>query len=364
MREARAEDARTEARRLIRDLLGEERPDAAVLLREAGTVLGADRVERCVELARGAPLTRRSTELAALAGLLVGTRELGEEWWRRERGGKLPAPDEVLRTSTAIDPWTDLTVLEMLAAWIADDAADGAWGRPFAVTDLNSWQAEDRVELPEDATPGQRLVVSFDAGGRLDAVVLRRPDDELGSNLDFDSLRYSRPAEAQWSWGVAAGLGPHRPGRGPRPLRGAGGRRSRRDPARLGPATRRLRRAGRVRSGRSRATSSPRSNGSTGCGAAPSGSPGGEAWPLWSTASPSSSPPVSKRSPTLLSAEFLGQSNGAPAKARRVGDGRWRGRPTRESVTPRASRAEHPSSALAAPLRPAPASGGATSPCT
>jgi hypothetical protein len=209
MREARAEDARTEARRLIRDLLGEERPDAAVLLREAGTVLGADRVERCVELARGAPLTRRSTELAALAGLLVGTRELGEEWWRRERGGKLPAPDEVLRTSTAIDPWTDLTVLEMLAAWIADDVADGAWGRPFAVTDLNSWQAEDRVELPEDATPGQRIVVSFDAGGRLDAVVLRRPDDELGSNLDFDSLRYSRPAEAQWSWGVAAGLGPH-----------------------------------------------------------------------------------------------------------------------------------------------------------
>jgi hypothetical protein len=209
MREARAEDARTEARRLIRDLLGEERPDAAVLLREAGTVLGADRVERCVELARGAPLTRRSTELAALAGLLVGTRELGEEWWRRERGGKLPTPDEVLRTSTAIDPWTDLTVLEMLAAWIADDVADGVWGRPFAVTDLNSWQAEDRVELPEDATPGQRIVVSFDAGGRLDAVVLRRPDDELGSNLDFDSLRYSRPAEAQWSWGVAAGLGPH-----------------------------------------------------------------------------------------------------------------------------------------------------------
>ncbi|MEU4533943.1 hypothetical protein AB0G15_03650 [Streptosporangium sp. NPDC023825] len=210
MRDARAEDARTEARRLIRDLLGEERPDAALLLSEAKAALGADRVARAVELARGAPLTRRSTELAALAGLLVGTRELGKEWWRQERGGKLPAPDEVLQTSTAIEPWTDLTVLEMLAAWIADDAADAAWGRPAAVTDLNSWQAEDRVELPKDAHPGRRVVVSFDAGGRLDAVVVRRPDDELGSNLDFDSLRYSRPAEAQWSWGVAAGLGPHR----------------------------------------------------------------------------------------------------------------------------------------------------------
>ncbi|MEU4405175.1 hypothetical protein AB0F88_11655 [Streptosporangium sp. NPDC023963] len=210
MRDARAEDARTEARRLIRDLLGEERPDAALLLSEAKAALGADRVARAVELARGAPLTRRSTELAALAGLLVGTRELGKEWWRQERGGKLPAPDEVLQTSTAIEPWTDLTVLEMLAAWIADDAADEAWGRPAAVTDLNSWQAEDRVELPKDAHPGRRVVVSFDAGGRLDAVVVRRADDELGSNLDFDSLRYSRPAEAQWSWGVAAGLGPHR----------------------------------------------------------------------------------------------------------------------------------------------------------
>ncbi|MEU0483018.1 hypothetical protein ABZ260_28005 [Streptosporangium sp. NPDC006013] len=210
MREGHAEDARTEARRLIRDLLGEERPDAALLLGEAGAALGADRVARSVELARGAPLTRRSTELAALAALLVGTRELGERWWRRERGGKLPAPDEVLWSSTAIEPWTDLTVLEMLAAWIADDAADETWGSPAAVTDLNSWQAEDRVELPPDARPGQRIVVSFDAGGRLDALVLRRADNELGSNLDFDSLRYSRPAEAQWSWGVAAGLGPHR----------------------------------------------------------------------------------------------------------------------------------------------------------
>ncbi|MDP9866742.1 MULTISPECIES: hypothetical protein [Streptosporangium] len=210
MREARAEDARTEARRLIRDLLGEERLAAGALLREMEAVFGADRAARCAELARYAPLTRRSTELAALAGLLVGTRDLGGQWWRRTRGGKLPAPDEVLRSATAVDPWTDLTVLEMLAAWIADDAADEVWGRPAAVTDLNSWQVEDRVALPEDAAPGRRIVVSFDAGGRLDAVVVRRRDGGLGSNLDFESLRYSRPAEAQWSWGVAAGLGPHR----------------------------------------------------------------------------------------------------------------------------------------------------------
>ena len=124
------------------------------------------------------------------------------------------------------------------------------------MTDLNSWQAEDRVELPEDATPGQRIVVSFDAGGRLDAVVLRRPDDELGSNLDFDSLRYSRPAEAQWSWGVAAGLGPHLLSTR-HPLTGS---RWTPQPPRSctpGPWNTVPPPSRRVRSGRSRATSSP-----------------------------------------------------------------------------------------------------------
>ncbi|MEV0583399.1 hypothetical protein [Nonomuraea sp. NPDC050310] len=218
MRQARAEDARTEARRVIQNLLGEERPTSSTLIEQARPVIGQDRTARCVELALGASLTRRSAELASLAALLVGTRELGEEWWRRERGPKLPAPQEVLDTATAIDPWTDLTVLEMLAAWIADDAADALWGPAVAQVDLNSWQAEDRFDLPEGVKPGARLVVHFDAGGRLDAVVTRRPDEELGSNLDFQSLRYSRPAETQWSWGVAAGLGPHRlPGEDPDP---------------------------------------------------------------------------------------------------------------------------------------------------
>ncbi|MFG3436380.1 hypothetical protein ACGF0J_03960 [Nonomuraea sp. NPDC047897] len=218
MRQAHAEDARTEARRIVSALLGEEHPTAGALLADARPVLGDERTGRCLDLALGASLTRRSAELAALAGLVVGTRDLGQEWWRSGRGGKLPAPDEVLATAVAIEPWTDLTALEMLAAWIADDAADELWGAPVAEVDLNSWQAEDRFALPRGVTSGQRLVVHFDAGGRLDAVVTRRLDDELGSNLDFQSLRYSRPAEAQWSWGVAAGLGPHRlPGEEPDP---------------------------------------------------------------------------------------------------------------------------------------------------
>ncbi|MBN6054382.1 hypothetical protein JYK22_20750, partial [Nonomuraea sp. RK-328] len=190
--------------------LGAERPTAEALVGDARAELGDERTGRCLDLALGASLTRRSAELAAIAALVVGTRDLGAQWWGRSRGGKLPAPDEVLVTAVAIEPWTDLTALEMLAAWMADDAADALWGPPVAEVDLNSWQAEDRFVLPDGARPGDRLVVHFDAGGRLDAVVTRRVDDELGSNLDFHSLRYSRPAEAQWSWGVAAGLGPHR----------------------------------------------------------------------------------------------------------------------------------------------------------
>lgn len=218
MRQAHAEDARTEARRIVSALLGEERPTAGALLADARPVLGEERTGRCLDLALGATLTRRSAELSALAALVVGTRDLGPEWWRRARGGKLPAPDEVLATAVAIEPWTDLTALEMLAAWIADDAADALWGAPVAEVDLNSWQAEDRFALPPGVRAGQRLVVHFDAGGRLDAVVTWRAEDELGSNLDFNSLRYSRPAEAQWSWGVAAGLGPHPlPGEDPDP---------------------------------------------------------------------------------------------------------------------------------------------------
>ncbi|WP_062345654.1 hypothetical protein [Herbidospora yilanensis] len=218
MRESHAEDARAEARRLTTDLLGEDRPTAATLLREAQAVLGRERTRRVADLVRLAPLTRRSAELAAVAALLVGTDELGGGWWTVSRDGKLPAPEEALVKARPIEPWGDLTVLETLAAWISDDVADILWGAPVGSADLNSWQAEDRVAVPPGAKAGARLVVSFDAGGRLDAVVVRRLDDELGTNLDFNSLRYARPAEAQWSWGVAAGLGPHPlPGEEPGP---------------------------------------------------------------------------------------------------------------------------------------------------
>ncbi|WP_061292110.1 hypothetical protein [Herbidospora cretacea] len=218
MRESHAEDARAEARRLTTDLLGEDRPTAGTLLREAQAVLGRERTRRVADLVRLAPLTRRSAELAAVAALLVGTDELGGGWWTVSRDGKLPAPEEALVKARPIEPWGDLTVLETLAAWISDDVADTLWGPPVGTADLNSWQAEDRVPVPPGAKAGGKLVVAFDAGGRLDAMVVRRLDDELGTNLDFNSLRYARPAEAQWSWGVAAGLGPHPlPGEEPSP---------------------------------------------------------------------------------------------------------------------------------------------------
>ncbi|MFC7583497.1 hypothetical protein ACFQYP_06755 [Nonomuraea antimicrobica] len=100
MRQAHAEDARTEARRVVRNLLGEERPTADRLIDAVRPVLGDDRTGRTLELALGASLTRRSAELAALAALLVGTRELGRDWWTRPRGGSCRRP-----TRSCARPW-------------------------------------------------------------------------------------------------------------------------------------------------------------------------------------------------------------------------------------------------------------------
>src|SRR4051794_27493914 len=104
MRQARAEDARSEARRLTRELLGEERPTAAGLLRHAADALGAGRATRCAELARSAPLTRRSAELAAIAAMVVAAREL-DPWWGEPRGASMPSPDQVLDSGRPVSPW-------------------------------------------------------------------------------------------------------------------------------------------------------------------------------------------------------------------------------------------------------------------
>ncbi|RJL31317.1 hypothetical protein [Bailinhaonella thermotolerans] len=207
-----AKHAKAEAMRVVRAMVEGAPPTAGSLLATAEPVLGEERAGRCAELVRRGALTRRAERLAAVAALTAGTREIGAGWWARPGPGG--TPDEVLRGGDAADP----AALETLAARIAEDVAEARWGPPAGQVDLNSWRAADRVPPPPGAEPGDRLVAAFDTGGRVDAVVVRRDDGSPGTELDFDSLRYSGPAEASWAWETALGLGPHRlPGEVPDP---------------------------------------------------------------------------------------------------------------------------------------------------
>jgi hypothetical protein len=209
-------DSQREALRILRELLGFDRPDVGALVSAAVDTLGHQRTDRCRELIEKSQLTRRSALISALASLVVGTRKLGEGWWRRAnpmayaREGNGSQPDDILETG--FDPgqrkWP--TTLELLGQWMASDVADLLWGAPIDYVDLNSMQPSDRVAAPSGSRAGERLVLAFDPGSRVEAVVTRRSDGSPGTELDTNSIRHSPPAEVEWGWAIAGGIGPHR----------------------------------------------------------------------------------------------------------------------------------------------------------
>jgi hypothetical protein len=212
------EDAKAEGARLVRDLLGIDRPSAEALSTVVADVLGRTRAERCAQLVRAGRLSRRRYEFANLAALVVGTKDLGDDWWAtsRHRADDFgdpemrPTPDTVLRSGPGPGEWQHGTVLDVLARWTESDAADALWGPSVGYVDLNSLHPSDRIALPEGARPGDRLVADFEDGGRVDVDVVRRTDGTLGSELAIDSCRHSPPAEAWWGWASVTGRGQHR----------------------------------------------------------------------------------------------------------------------------------------------------------
>jgi hypothetical protein len=207
-------EAREEALRLVLEFFGIQSPTVDALVALAIDALGAERTSMCVECIRRAQLSRRRENLAALAEIVVAVRSLDAQWWthphsKLEPGGTrktMPTPDENLHLERRAWP----TPLEEVAYWALDAVADRTWGLAVDFVDLNSMLTSDRVALPKGARAGDRFILDWDPGARIDATVVERPDGTLGSELDLSSMRVVNAENAGWGWAIAADLGPHR----------------------------------------------------------------------------------------------------------------------------------------------------------
>ena len=167
----------------VKRILGLADPTVDRLFAKARTVLGQERANQCLELARLAPLTRRHVPISAVASLVAGTVYLGPEWWTvsheelaEERAwSPVGVPDRVL-TAGHHEPGLDDgdSCLAPLAEWIAEDAASKSWGRPVDRLDMSEAGVEGRVVLPHDAREGDRLTVVVAPGSRVWVDVVAR----------------------------------------------------------------------------------------------------------------------------------------------------------------------------------------------
>lgn len=204
----------------VRDVLGIE-PTADALLARLASQLGPSEIGPILEGIRHSSPDRREYAVAGVAAASLAMDHLGSGWWttRRHRFNlaELPeddgSPADLIRSRPRLrqpgetGPWIDPPA-EVLGYWAEDDVADHLWGQPVAYVDMNSSQPVDRVPAPASARVGDRLVLTFDPGSRIDAVVERRLDGTLGTRLDMNSLRSSPPADLWWNWLAATKLGP------------------------------------------------------------------------------------------------------------------------------------------------------------
>ena len=214
----------------IKRVLGITEPTVDRLFAKARTVLGQDRANRCLELAKLAPLTRRWVPTSALASLVVGTQALGTEWWSRQheeltaaRAWEGTGTPEALLTAGHGDPATEEggSWLALLGGWISDDAADKEWGRPVDHVDMNNPQIGGRVVVPADASAGDRLTAIFAPGGRVwvDVVDLDAEDEGKGGRRATGRARlgtrlaerkFHDSAQVRSAWSLATATGPLR----------------------------------------------------------------------------------------------------------------------------------------------------------
>ena len=216
----------------VKRLLAMVDPNADKLFAKARTVLGAERAARCLELARLAPLTGRWVPTSAVAQLVVGTMDVGADWWARPHEeldasrvwAQTGTPDALLEAGHGDAETEDGdSCLALLGRWIADDAADKEWGRPVDRVDMSDPRVDGRIVLPDGAKAGDRLTAIFAPGGRVWVDVVEREGagavashpatrgaahSRLGSRLA--ERRYHGVAEVGPAWSMATAIGPIR----------------------------------------------------------------------------------------------------------------------------------------------------------
>jgi hypothetical protein len=181
----------------IRAALGIEPTEAALFERLAGQ-LADDEAEVVTAALRRSPADRRHYAVAGLAAASQAMDVLGVGWWHEARvrtGRTVPADDRSPATLLR-SPDGDA---EQLGNWAADDVADHLWGPPVGYVDLNNPKWIDRVPAPASARPGDRLLLAWDPGCRIVAVVEARDTGGLGTRLDGENL-FAPPADLWWNW--------------------------------------------------------------------------------------------------------------------------------------------------------------------
>jgi hypothetical protein len=185
----------------VRAALGIEPTETALLERLAGQ-LAEDEVAVVTSALRRALPERRGYAVAGLAAASQAMDVLGVGWWHEARvrtGLTVPADDRSPATLLR-SPDGDA---EQLGNWAADDVADHLWGPPVGYVDLNNPKWIDRVPAPASARPGDRLLLAWDPGCRVVAVVEARDSGGLGTRLDGENL-FAPPADLWWNWAHSA----------------------------------------------------------------------------------------------------------------------------------------------------------------
>ena len=184
----------------VRAALGIEPAEAALFERLAGQ-LTEDEMAVVAATVDRAPADRRLYAVAALAAASQAMDVLGVAWWHEARvrtGLTVPADDR----SPATYLRSPDSNVERLGHWAADDVADHLWGPPVGYVDLNDPRWIDRVPAPASARPGDRLLLAWDPGCRIVAVVEERGTG-LGTRLDGENL-FAPPADLWWNWAHSA----------------------------------------------------------------------------------------------------------------------------------------------------------------